>query len=121
MTRTPSPHIAKHTTSAIVPRQTKAALLRARLAEPGGASMTEMMNLTGWQEHTLRSALTGLRKTGVILSRRREGGDTIYAIGPAGSLPAPDGGGRQGALADETTPGIEANAPAISELGKGAA
>jgi hypothetical protein len=66
------------------PRQTKAALLRARLAEPGGVSLAALMAATGWQAHTLRAALSGLRKDGLTLTRRREGEDTIYAIAPGG-------------------------------------
>lgn len=34
---------------------------------------------TGWQAHTIRAALSGLRKSGVTLTRRREGEDTIHA------------------------------------------
>jgi uncharacterized protein (DUF2336 family) len=62
------------------PRLTKAALLRARLSEPGGVSLAALMEMTGWQAHTLRAALSGLRKEGLTLTRRREGDDTIYAI-----------------------------------------
>lgn len=65
-------------------RQTKAALLRARLAEPGGVSLAALMAATGWQAHTLRAALSGLRKEGLTLTRRRAGEDTIYAIAPGG-------------------------------------
>lgn len=68
------------------PRQTKSALLRTRLSEPGGASLASLIALTGWQAHTLRAALSGLRKEGLSLTRRRDGNDTIYAIeatGPA--------------------------------------
>ena len=36
--------------------------------------------MTGWQAHTLRAALTGLRNAGHTVARRREGEDTIYAI-----------------------------------------
>ena len=53
------------------PRKTKAAPLRARLAEPGGVSLAVLMVATGWQAHTLRAALSGLRKTGMAV--RREG------------------------------------------------
>ena len=121
MTKTIPPNTAQQSSATFAPRQTKAALLRTSLAKPGGVSLSEMMRLTGWQAHTLRAALTGLRKTGVILSRRREDGDTIYAIDLTGPLLAPDGGGRQGTVAEEAMPGIEANAPAITEPGKGAA
>lgn len=71
--------------AAAAPRQTKAALLRARLAAPGGVSLAELMHATGWQAHTLRAALTGLRKAGLTITRRREGTDTLYAIDAAGS------------------------------------
>lgn len=66
------------------PRQTKAALLRVRLAESGGASLAALIEATGWQAHTLRAAMSGLRKEGLTLTRRREGEDTIYAIDPSG-------------------------------------
>lgn len=66
------------------PRQTKSALLRTRLSEPGGASLASLIALTGWQAHTLRAALSGLRKEGLSLSRRRDGDDTIYAIEATG-------------------------------------
>lgn len=50
------------------PRQTKSALLRTRLSEPGGASLASLIALTGWQAHTLRAALSGLRKEGLSLT-----------------------------------------------------
>jgi len=50
------------------------------------------MEMTGWQAHTLRAALTGLRKAGLIITRRREGEDTIYAIeGDTATAPAEGG------------------------------
>jgi Protein of unknown function (DUF3489) len=79
------------------PRQTKAALLRARLAEPGGVSLTALIEATGWQAHTLRAYLSGLRKEGLTLTRRREGDDTIYAIEP---------GGTEASGAEDSTPGL---------------
>lgn len=85
---TASPAIGPATTlAATPPRQTKAALLRAQLCEPGGVSLAEMIAATGWQVHTVRAALSGVRKSGWTLTRRREGAETIYAIeaDPAGS------------------------------------
>jgi Protein of unknown function (DUF3489) len=90
LTETPITHATPAAPSKS-PRQTKAALLRARLAKPGGVSLAALIELTGWQAHTLRAALSGLRKEGLTLTRRREGDDTIYAIGSAvadTSLPA---------------------------------
>lgn len=96
MTKSPSPTTKIKISDAVAPRQTKAAQLRARLAEPGGVALTEMMRLTGWQAHTLSAALTGLRKTGIVVMRNRDGGDTIYAIDPAAPALTTDGGVRQG-------------------------
>ncbi len=70
------------------PRQTKSSLLRSHLGDPGGASMAALMEMTGWQAHTLRAALSGLRKEGLTLTRRREGDDTIYAVVPAAAKAA---------------------------------
>ena len=70
------------------PRQTKAALLRARLSDPGGVSLAALIEATGWQAHTLRAAMSGLRKDGLTLTRRREGEDTIYAIEHGGTRAA---------------------------------
>ena len=47
--KTPSPKIKKPISATTGLRQTKAALLRTRLAKPGGVSLTEMMRVTGWQ------------------------------------------------------------------------
>jgi hypothetical protein len=74
------------------PRQTKAALLRARLTEPGGVSLAALIEATGWQAHTLRAAMSGLRKEGLTLTRRREGENTIYAIDPVGTAAAKTAG-----------------------------
>jgi hypothetical protein len=83
-TETPTTHATIAATSK-PPRQTKAALLRARLSESGGVSLAALIEATGWQAHTLRAYLSGLRKEGLTLTRRREGGDTIYAIELGGS------------------------------------
>lgn len=62
------------------PRETKSLKLRWQLEVPGGAALSSLMALTGWQAHTIRAALSGLRKTGWVITRRREGSETIYAI-----------------------------------------
>jgi hypothetical protein len=82
-------------------RQTKAALLRARLAEPGGVSLAALIEATGWQAHTLRAYLSGLRKEGLTVTRRREGEDTIYAIDPVGTASAKTAG--EGADEDDAS------------------
>lgn len=78
-TTTPEP-VATPAAAAKPPRQTKAALLRERLGEPGGVSLATLMIATGWQAHTVRAALTGVRNAGLTITRRREGNDTFYAL-----------------------------------------
>lgn len=43
--------------------------------------MAEMMATTGWQNHSVRAFLTGLRKKGESLAREeRPSGETVYRI-----------------------------------------
>ena len=60
------------------PRPTsKAGIVLALLEAPEGATLARLMAVTGWQAHTTRAALTGLRKRG-------------YPVAIA-KLPGPDG------------------------------
>ena len=54
------------------------ALLRGK----GGADVQALSDALGWQPHTVRAALTGLRKAGVALEKMavREGERTRYRI-----------------------------------------
>lgn len=62
---------------------TKQAQVIDLLKRDGGASLTEIVETTGWLPHTSRAALTGLRKKGhAILSEKVEGA-TRYQIKPA--------------------------------------
>lgn len=59
----------------------KSAAVGQMLARPKGASVTEMMATTGWQSHSVRAFLTGLRKKGETLIREeRPSGETVYRI-----------------------------------------
>lgn len=51
-----------------------------RLKAGEGASLDEMSEATGWQPHTVRAALTGLRKRGYQIDRRVEGSITVWSI-----------------------------------------
>lgn len=62
---------------------TKQALVMAMLEIDGGASLAAISEATGWQPHTVRAALTGLRKKGHSIIRRSVDGKTCYAIAPA--------------------------------------
>jgi hypothetical protein len=63
------------------PRQTKASIVEALLTREGGASLEALCEATGWQAHTCRAFLTGLRKKGreVIRASDKEG-KSIYLI-----------------------------------------
>ena len=50
------------------------------LARPKGASIAELEKATKWQVHSLRSALTALRKEGHPVERSRDGSTTRYRL-----------------------------------------
>lgn len=63
------------------PRKSKAALVRELLERPGGAALDELCQATGWQAHTVRAALSGLRKAGCVIDREKDdAGASIYRI-----------------------------------------
>ena len=62
-------------------RTSKKATIEALVRRKGGAAIADLRAATGWQEHSIRAALTGLRKTGHTISRERDdGGATRYRI-----------------------------------------
>lgn len=57
--------------------------LVALLVRDEGATLDQMIAATGWQPHTVRAALTGLKKKGYALSSDKIGGIRTYrAVGP---------------------------------------
>lgn len=71
---------------------TKSAQIRALLSRKQGASLEALCEVTGWQPHTTRAALSRLRKQGVDLTRTpgKDGGPAIYkAASPSKVAPAP--------------------------------
>lgn len=72
------------------PRETKTAILRKLLSRKTGADLDALQSATGWQPHSVRAALSGLRKTGYSIDRTdyaKPGGSTVYRItsGPEGA------------------------------------
>ena len=62
-------------------RPSKSAIVTKLLSRPRGASLGDINNVTGWQAHSIRSFLTGLRKKGIVLAReQRRDGVTGYRI-----------------------------------------
>lgn len=68
---TPQP-MAKHSS--------KIASVTEMLRRPQGATIAELTEATGWQTHTIRAALTGLRKKGHDITRGSRDGMTTYLI-----------------------------------------
>ena len=63
---------------------TKQATLIALLERQAGATIAQMCAKTGWQAHSVRAALTGLRKRGIPVTRTsNESGPSIYRAGRA--------------------------------------
>ncbi len=70
--------------SAPVRAGTKQATLVDIMGTPAGASIAAMGAKTGWQAHSVRAALTGLRKRGIAVTRAKDDTETtIYRIGAA--------------------------------------
>lgn len=71
-------------------RETKINMVRRLLSRTAGADLEALCNATGWQAHSVRAALSGLRKAGVMLERsvsKVDGGPAVYRI-TAASAPA---------------------------------
>ncbi len=68
------------TSSIAIRPGTKQAQLLALLTRPDGAAMSEMTKATGWQSHSVRAALTGLRKRGHEIERSVEAGASRYRV-----------------------------------------
>jgi hypothetical protein len=53
-------------------RRSKKAAIVALLERPDGAAIGDLTKATGWQAHSVRAALTGLRKEGKELVRAKD-------------------------------------------------
>ncbi len=56
----------------------KAGTILELLGRPKGAKINELQKATGWQAHSIRAAITGLRKRGITISRSQDDGVTVY-------------------------------------------
>ncbi len=62
-------------------RKTKAGAILSQLRRPNGASIAQLQKATGWQPHSVRATLTGLRKQGHAVSRGKNAkGVTTYRV-----------------------------------------
>src|SRR5260370_1436485 len=66
-------------------RQSKKAAIVGLLERPNGAAISDLTAATGWQVHSVRAALTGLRKDGKELIRAKDqAGVTRYRLTATG-------------------------------------
>lgn len=80
MTKNPAVKPEKSPTGADNTKPTCATALVALLSRDDGATIVELMTHFGWQAHTARAMLSGLRKTGHAIIRERRGDGTCYKI-----------------------------------------
>ena len=79
----PPPAAANSPSATVAPRSgSKISIVLELLQRPEGASIDEIIAATQWLPHTIRAALTGLRKRGHVLELRRgEGNRAAYHAG----------------------------------------
>ena len=59
---------------------TKIGAVITLLEREEGATLAEMTEATGWQSHSLRAALTGLKKKGMTIEKSKRDGVTCYRV-----------------------------------------
>ena len=58
----------------------KSAAVVELLRRTDGATLDDITNATGWQNHTARAVLTGLKKKGHTIERAKEDGVSRYRM-----------------------------------------
>ena len=61
---------------------TKTAMVTRILSRDKGATVLEMSKATGWQPHSCRAFLTGLRKKFTVVKEQRGDGKLAYRVQP---------------------------------------
>ena len=65
----------------LTPREgSKQAIVVSLLQQPDGTSLADLVEATGWLSHTMRAALTGLRKRGHVIASDKASGTMRYRI-----------------------------------------
>ncbi len=73
--------VTSKTTRAPVNHPNKTDLVLDLLKRPEGATIAQLVEVTGWLPHTTRAALTGLKKKGHVVTSERVEGLRHYRIG----------------------------------------
>ena len=78
---TAAPEVVETGSAAATARPSKKTMILTLLQRPDGAAIGDLTAATGWQGHSVRAALTGLRKEGKELAHiKNEGGVTHYRL-----------------------------------------
>ena len=72
--------MTKQTDTAAPKREIKIDKVIELLKRKQGATLDEMVKATGWQPHTTRAAMTGLKKKGHTIERDKRGEISCYRI-----------------------------------------
>ena len=83
---TASPANAKAGSVTVPIRQSKKAAILGLLERPDGAAIGDLTAATGWQMHSVRAALTGLRKDGKELIRAKDDAGVTRILADGGGL-----------------------------------
>lgn len=78
--QSPSSKVADTASTSPAKPESKSEKVIALLKRAEGATLDELVAATGWQRHTIRAALTGLRKKGHAIARTKRDETTCYSI-----------------------------------------
>lgn len=68
-------------------KSTKTDAVIRLLRRSNGATIAQLQKITGWKPHSVRAALTGLRKKGHDIERgKNDKGVTVYSIAKGAQL-----------------------------------
>ena len=80
-TASPSPVKAARKPAPATPAGTKLARLESALRTKGGATISDLMEVTGWQAHSVRGALAGaLKHRGLTITSERINDERRYRV-----------------------------------------
>jgi len=65
-------------------KTSRSAQLRKLLMRKNGATIAQIQKTFGWQPHTVRAAISGLRKAGEMVERSEAAKGAVYRIVSAG-------------------------------------